>query len=68
MCGLRAREIELGQGGLVAGFVVVERLLRQQLPLEQATRPFDVGLGELQVGFALANGRERKPPAPLQPA
>ena len=56
---LRAREIERRDRRLVARLVVVERLLRQQLALEQAARPLDVGLRQLQVGFALANRRLR---------
>ena len=47
MCGLGAGEIELRERRLVARFVVIECLLRQQLTLEQAARAFDVGLGQL---------------------
>ena len=50
---LRARQIELRDGRLVPRLGVVERLLRQQLPREQVARALGVGLGELQVRFAL---------------
>ena len=59
LVGLRAREIELRERGLIARLVVVQGLLRQQLTLEQAARAFDVGLGQLKVGFPLTNRRER---------
>jgi hypothetical protein len=41
---------------LVPRLGVVERLLGQQLPLEQAARAVEVGLRELQVGLALPDG------------
>ena len=56
---LRAREIELRDRRLVARLGVVERLLRQQLPREQVARPLGVGLGELEVRFALPDGGAR---------
>ncbi len=52
---LRPREIELRGRRLVARVDVVERLLRQQLPLVEAARAIEVGLRQLQVGFALAD-------------
>ena len=56
---LRAREIELRDRRLIARLVVVERLLGQQLPLEEVARALDVGLRQLQIRFALADrGRD----------
>ncbi len=56
---LRAREIELRDGGLIARLGIVERLLRQQLTREQIARPLGVGQRQLEVGLALADGRLR---------
>ena len=56
---LRPREIELRHRRLVARVGVVERLLRQQLPLVEAARAIEVGLRQLQVGLALADRRLR---------
>ena len=56
---LRAREVHRRDGGLVPRLVVVQRLLRQQLALEQVPRTLDVGLCEPQVRFALPDGRTR---------
>ena len=41
---LGARELELGLRRLLAGFGVVQRLAGEQLALEQAARPIEVGL------------------------
>ena len=35
---------------------VVERLTGQELAFQQAPVPFEVGLGELEVGLALTDG------------
>ena len=51
-----SREIELRHRRLVARVDVVEGLLRQQLPLVEAARAIEVGLRQLEVGFALADG------------
>ena len=45
---LRLGQIELGRRRLVARFGVVERLLRDQLALEQVARAIEVRLGELE--------------------
>src|SRR5262245_41073628 len=37
--------------------VVVQRLLREQLPLEEAAVAIEVGLREREIGFARTNGR-----------
>src|SRR4030095_13115452 len=58
-CVLRAGEIELRNRGLISGLVVVERLLRQQLPLIEAARAFAAGFRQLQVRFPLTDGRGR---------
>ena len=52
---LRPRQVELRQRRLVPRVDVVERLLRQQLALVEVARSVEVVLGQLQVGFALAN-------------
>ncbi len=56
---LRAGQIERGESRLIARFVVVEGLLRQELAFEEAARALDVGQRQLQVGLALADGRLR---------
>ena len=58
-CALR--QIELRQRRLMARIDVVERLLREQLALEEAARAIEVVLRELQVGFALTDRRLRRP-------
>ena len=54
---LCARQVERRLCRLILRFRIVERLLRQQLALEEVPRALDVGLGEIQIGFALADGR-----------
>ena len=54
---LRAREIELGECRLIPRLRVVERLLWEQLALEQAARSIEVGLRELEIRLPLADGR-----------
>ena len=56
---LRPRQVDRRDGRLVPRLVVVERLLGQQLPFEEVARALGVGLRQLQVGFALADGRFR---------
>src|SRR5919201_1691608 len=53
---LRTREIESGLRRLIFRFRIVERLLWKQLALEEVSGPFHVGLGEIEVRFALPNG------------
>src|SRR6185436_15313731 len=54
---LRPRQVERCLRRLVLRFRVVERLLRKQLPLKEVARALDVGLREIEVGLALADGR-----------
>ena len=54
---LRLREIELRHGRHVARLGVVERLLGEQLARVKILRAFEVELGHLEVGLALADGR-----------
>ena len=57
---LRAGEVELRHGGLIARVGVVEGLLRNQLALVEVARAIQVRLREPQVGFALADRRRRR--------
>ncbi len=59
LCELRLGEIELRRRRLIACVGVVEGLLRNQLPLEEIARAIEVGLGQAQIGLALADGRRR---------
>ena len=45
---------------LVAGLGVVQRLARDQVAPEEVLRALEVGLGELEIGFTLADGRPRR--------
>ena len=56
---LRPREIDLRHRRLVPRIRVVEPLPRQELPVVQAARPLERGLGELEVGVALTHRRAR---------
>src|SRR5712691_1473468 len=56
-CELRAGQVELSVAGLMPCFGIFERLLGQQLAVEQVARSLDVGLGELEVRFALPDRR-----------
>ena len=56
-CALR--EVELRDRRLMPRVDVVERLLRQQLAIEEAARAVEVVLRQLEVRFALANRRLR---------
>ena len=56
---LSAREVELRDGGQIPAVGVVERLLREELPFEKIARAFGVGFGQLELGFALTDGRQR---------
>ena len=65
---LGAREVDRRLRRLVARLVVVERLLRQQLPLEQVARAFGVGLRQPRGRLRAAGWSRPTPAARLPPA
>ena len=54
---LRPGQVELGVVGLIARLRILERLLRQQLAVEQVAGSLDVGFRELEVRLALPDRR-----------
>ncbi len=56
---LRLGKVELRDGRLMPRVDVIERLLRQQLAIEEAARAVEAALRQLQVRLALANRRLR---------
>ncbi len=54
---LRPRQVELRQRRLMPRVDVVERLLRQQLAIEEVLRAIEVGLRQLEIGLALPDRR-----------